>query len=300
MNIVTIGAAGFIGHNLSRRAAARGHRVLALARSALDLPECKVRRHDVLQAAAAFPAGTDAVFYLPQSAGYRDFPEQADDLFGVGVLGAVRSAMQAREAGAKFFCHASTGSVYAPSFLPRREDAPVAGKDPYALSKLMGEEALDCFRPWLRVLHARIFGAYGPGQKKMLPMLLYERVRKGLPIFLAPSPDGDREGLRVSFMYIDDLSDCLLGLAEQAVGGADLPSRLNVAGPEGVSLRRFAGTLAGQLGREALFTEVATPRASDLLADISLLRALVKPSFTGLDEGLRRLCEYERGRRLDE
>ena len=61
-----------------------------------------------------------SVFYLAQSPFYNDPADHEDHLFGVNTTGAVKAAEAARKAAARFFCYASTGNVYQPSFEPPR------------------------------------------------------------------------------------------------------------------------------------------------------------------------------------
>jgi nucleoside-diphosphate-sugar epimerase len=289
MTAAVIGASGFIGRILAQMLANAGHTVYCLDRAPVSNPQCVCLPYDALHPEAQFPS-VDAVFYLAQSGYYRAFPAHAEDLFGVNVLGAIKAAQAAQEAGCRFFCYASTGSVYAPSFTPMTETFPVSRTSPYELSKLMAEEALDCFSPWMLTTSVRIFGAYGPGQKAMLPYAIKQRILANEAVSLASSPDGDADGLRISFIYAEDLAWCLLRLAEKSLAGEVLPQRINLAGPEGISLRQLATNIADCLGRQASFIAAEQKRQKDLLADISVLRALLQPDFTPFAEGIRLFC----------
>lgn len=288
-SIAVVGASGFIGKNFVRSATEKGYDVCCLSRTPV---ECggQWRHCDVATSSIVLPKDTEAVVYLAQSAYYREFPEKADDLFGVNVLGAVRTAQAALRTRCRFFCYASTGNVYAPSFAPLSEEHPVSRLNPYGLSKLMAEEALQCFVPRLAVLNARIFGAYGPGQEAMLPYMLLRKIIRNEPIILSLAALHDNDGLRVSFIYNDDLACCLLRIVEKALRGDALPPRLNLAGPSPVSIRQMAQTMALLLNREVRFLIQDSPRAFDLVADISLLEQLVAPRFTPLEDGLRAVC----------
>jgi len=289
MTAAVIGASGFIGRILSQKLADAGHSVYCLDRAPISILQCRWIPYDALQPAVQLPR-LDAVFYLAQSVHYRSFPEHAEDLFGVNTLGAIKAAQAAKAAGCRFFCYASSGNVYVPSFDPMTEDFPVSRANPYGLSKLMAEEALDCFSSWMQATSVRIFGAYGPGQKAMLPYAIKQRILADEPVSLASSADGDADGLRLSLIYADDLVWCLLRLCEKALAGESLPRRINLAGPENISLRRLATSIADCLGRQALFVSAEQKRQGDLLADISLLRSYLQPPFTTFAEGIRLFC----------
>jgi nucleoside-diphosphate-sugar epimerase len=70
------------------------------------------------------------------------------------------------------------------------------------------------------------------------------------------------------------------------VEGAPLPTRLNVAGEEAITIRRFAETVGKILGEKPIFEKMDRPRKFDLIADISRLQNLVKPTFTAFEEAM--------------
>lgn len=250
--------------------------------------EFACNRLDVLTDKIEFEPKTQCVFYLAQSPFYKASAGRDGHLFGVNTMGAIKAADAACRAGAGFFCYASTGNVYQPSFEPMNESHPIRRDEPYVLSKVMAEEALKPFRDRMSVVSARLFGVFGPGQGKMLPARICDMVRDGREIELAASPQKGEpaEGLRISFSYVDDVADCLIRLAEMAVRGAELPDAVNVAGPEAISIRRFAAAVGKELGLEPVFRAAAEPRKFDLIADITRLRSLLNPDFTSFDDAV--------------
>ncbi|MCA8942996.1 MAG: NAD-dependent epimerase/dehydratase family protein [Planctomycetes bacterium] len=284
---IVLGAAGFIGRHLCRRLDATGENVLGFdVVSAADEP-VESRALDVTNEAPDC-AGADAVIYLSQSPHYRDFAERGDHLFEVNVTGALRAAVAARQAGVKTFLYASTGSVYAPSFAPLREDAPVRRDDPYALSKITAENALDLIDSPMRVAHFRLFGAFGPDQRTMLVPAIIGRVQRGDPITLERNPEdpSDEDGLRISLTFVDDVVDCLVALRDRAIAGQDVPGVVNVAAPEAISMRRLGGAIAEHLGIEPRFELLDRPRSSDFIADTTLLESLIEARFTDFDTAI--------------
>jgi nucleoside-diphosphate-sugar epimerase len=170
------------------------------------------------------------------------------------------------------------------------ETAPLRRDDPYAMSKVAAEECLRLFAKRLRVLSVRLFGLFGPGQQKMLPVVLKNRMQASEPITLEPSPGdtGEPEGMQISFTHIADVSRLLRQLAEKALAGQELPPSINLAADEAVSIRRFAETLGKVLGIEPRFVPAANPRACNLIADVGLLKSLVDVSFRPFEEAMRR------------
>ena len=290
MKVAIIGAAGFLGSVLTKRFVEDDHQVIAFDVMAPKSQEQGVSYSvlDVLTEELDLPSGIDAVFYLAQSPHYRDFPRQMDHLFGVNTFGLIKAANASLEKKVRFFCYASTGNVYSPSFLPLKEKHPVRRDNPYALSKVMAEEILDLLDGAVTFLSVRLFGLFGPGQRDMLPSRIQESIRSQKKISLETSPTDPKDdgGLRVSFMFVKDAVDCLAQLAQLGVEGAPLPTRLNVAGEEAISIKRFAETVGKILGKKPIFEKTDRPRKFDLIADISHLVELVKPTFTPFEEAV--------------
>ena len=295
MNIAIIGAAGFVGKVLSRICKESGHDVRGYDvanREDSDAPD--IEHLDVLADRVEFAPETDCVFYLAQSPFYREFPRRGDHLFGVNVQGAIKAATAAHERNVSFFCYASTGNVYQPSLEPRRESDPLRRDEPYALSKVMAEDALNLFRSTMALLCVRLFGVFGQGQQTMLPVRLREMIKAGQPITLAPAPQemDNPQGLKISLCYVDDVARCLIRLAELATGGNSLPSALNVAGPEPISIRQFAETAGELMGIEPIFQIATEHRRFDLIAETAELQSLISPEFTPFGEAMSRTIQH--------
>jgi nucleoside-diphosphate-sugar epimerase len=288
-----IGAGGFLGRVLCRQLHDEGWEVFGYDALAPRQPPAAAQftTLDLLRGEVPLPRGIEAVYYLAQSPRYREFPRAADDLFGVNTFGAIKAAQAACAAGAGFFCYASTGNVYRPSLGPLAEDCPLRRDDPYALSKVAAEEALTLFASHLPVVAVRLFGLFGPGQQKMLPVTLLQKIRAGEPIVLEPAEDetGEPEGLTISFSFVEDTAWCLRQLAELAHQAASsLPAVLNVAGVEPISVRRFAAQLGGILGVRPQFVRAASVRKFNLIANVDRLQALLRPAFLPFSEAMRR------------
>jgi nucleoside-diphosphate-sugar epimerase len=283
----SIVGAGFVGMELARQLALAGHDSVLMDPLPVKEIPFSFLHFDVLQEKLSLPKGTDAVYYLAQSPYYREFPKHAGHLFGVNMLGAIKTAEAAAEMGCRFFFYASTGNVYTPSFNALSENDPAESQAAYALSKRMAERALALFSGTMTVCAGRIFGVFGPGQKQMLPALVRQRLAENTPIQLAPHPEcGHDGGLHVSFMFNSDLGNILVQLAERALNGESLPPILNLGGPESVSLKRLAEEMGKAMGIAPCFDQVPTHRNFDLVADISLLRKTVDVRFTPLHKAV--------------
>jgi nucleoside-diphosphate-sugar epimerase len=289
MRVLVVGSGGFIGRRLVAR----------LLSASIDVRQATSQQSGgidpatgLLSPSFAVPAGTSAVVYLAQSPHYRQTPTLAQHLLNVNVVSAVRVAELARAAGVRHFLYASTGSVYAPSFEPLVETAPVRRDGWYSLSKVMAEEALALFRNDLDMTVVRPFGVYGPGQSSMLVARLIAAVGSGEEITLQRHPHAadDRDGLRISLCYVDDA----VRILESLVHGAG-PPVLNLAGPKAVSIRELAETIGQVLGRSPKLQLVDRVREGDLIADISRLRTAVSAlEFTPLPQGICQTVAWSR------
>lgn len=283
MTVLVIGSGGYMGRHLMAGLSHSG--VGAKGASSSDGTGIDPE-NGLLPATFTAPPGTSAVVYMAQSPRYREVPEQAAHVLAVNTLSAVRAATLARAVGVQRFIYVSTGTVYAPSFAPLSEDAPVRRDSWYVLSKLHGEEALALFRPDMEVIVVRPFGVYGPQQSGRLVPNLIQSVKTGRPITLQARPDSaeDADGLRISLCYIDDAIEILIGLLRK--GG---PACLNLAGAESLSIRAMAETIGSRLGCEPVFELSRSPRDSDLIADTSNLVRTMSPRFTSFSDGVEKM-----------
>lgn len=284
--VLVLGAGGFVGARLMDAFAHRGVEALALRSGPGGMID---PASGMLSSPAALPARVGSVVFLAQSPHYRAAHGHAAHLLRVNTCLALEVAERAVEAGARRIVYASSGTVYADSFLPLDESAPLRRDDWYALSKIHAEEALAPLRSATEVCVLRLFGVYGPGQRGKLVSNLARRIAAGDPVSLARSPDApaDDEGLRLSLAYVDDVVAVICRVLE---GGG--PEVMNVAGALPVSIRGLSEMLARYLGVEARFESAARPRTGDLIADVGLMHRSFGLAPTALETGLERTIAH--------
>ena len=281
MRILLTGAGGFVGRRLVPMLLAQGHRPHCVLRQATAMPDgaTPVVANLAASGLATFDAPVDAVIHLAQSSRYRDFPGAVDDIFAVNVGSTARLLDLARRLGAKSFVLASTGSVYAGTDGPCREDAALHPGDFYAASKLAAELLLKPYHAHFPACALRLFTPYGPNQQNRLVPTLIDRVRRKAPVSL----DGEADGLRLAAAYVDDVADTIIAAAE---GGWD--GVYNVAAPQPVSIGEIARTIGDVLGITPVFERTGRPEPAPLIPDLTRLagkRSL--QTFRGLESGLR-------------
>jgi UDP-glucose 4-epimerase len=280
MQILIVGSGGYIGKNLTKKFSEFG----------IDVTECTSSLSGLFESTSgivsdsfSIPAGTECVFYLSQSPYYRQLPNRLDHLWGVNTLSPIKIAALAKKSGVKKFVYASTGNVYAPSFLPLSEADPIRRDDWYSLSKIHAEECLLNFSNDLEIICARIFGVYGPNQtEKLLPNLI-NSVKSGTPINLEPQLGTKKYGLNISLCYIEDVVDIFMNIA---TSNLDFSGAINIAGHEVLNIGDIAKEVGRYLDVNPIFNYSENPRRLDLIANNSKLVKLMNPKFTTFADGI--------------
>lgn len=139
---------------------------------------------------------------------------------------------------------ASTAAVYAPANAPHAETDPLGPVDIYGLSKLWLEQLADLYvrRNRLRVVVARIFNVYGPGETNphLIPSLIDQALAGGVIRV------GDLTTRR-DYVHVDDVSRALVAMARMAtIDGLDC---INIGTGRAVSGREVVDTMALCLDR---------------------------------------------------
>ena len=279
MNVLVVGAKGYIGSHLTEHLRRAEHNVTEIEHDS----DCMQTDTGFLKHEYKLPTDCNAIIYLAQSPYYRRDNVNPSHLFTVNVINAVRFAELAAQSGIARFIYASTGNVYASSFEPMREDASLTRDNWYSLSKVVAEESLQLFRDRLDISIVRPFGIYGPNQQdKLIPHLLL-RLTSGQEIQIEQNrykPE-DHDGLRISLCYIDDVVKMLADLID--VKGVQI---LNLAGSEVASIRKIATIAAQELGVTPRFKLTDKFRDFDLIADTAYLKTVLNPTLTPLSVGI--------------
>jgi UDP-glucose 4-epimerase len=298
MRLLVTGCRGFIGGSFGRYAAAQGHEILGIGRTAQppeDWPG-KYAPADVAHADLAVlirEYQPDVLFHGAGSASVgASFSAPPEDLRATvqtfsNVLDSVR-----RSGVAPLVIFPSSAAVYGnPASLPVSEEAAVQPLSPYgfhkAMCELLAQQYAACFG--LRVLICRLFSVYGPAQKRLLVHQLFAQLESGAPELRL---EGTGEETR-DYLYINDLSAAVLALAD-----AELPQRqaaactiVNVASGETTRIGQLAETLARLHGSGKRVVAAGRPRLGDprhWQAGIERLRERVAlPPPCSLEAGLR-------------
>jgi UDP-glucuronate decarboxylase len=296
--VLVAGGAGFIGHHLVGALAAEGAQVTVI--DDLSTGRAAGLRAPLIQADIAdlpqLPPGTQVVFNLACPASPRAYQRDPLQTWRSSVLGTLRLANLALDAGARIV-QASTSEVYGDPLVHPQSEAyagNVALTGPracYDEGKRAAEVLLyDLARcRGLDVRVARVFNTYGPGMTRddgrALPAFVSAAL-SGSPLRL----EGGGRQTR-SFCYVDDMVRGLMRLADCPAAQA-VP--VNLGNPDERSIREVASEILRLTGSASTMEEVA-PAENDparRCPDISRARDLLgwEPQVD-LTTGLVRMIE---------
>ena len=282
-NILVTGATGLIGSSLLKPLA-NVFKVHAISRSKANDKIANVTWHHVdLNDDFDFktlPANIEAVIYLAQSEDYRDFPKKAVDIFEINTVKLLKMLDYAREVGAKKFIYASSGGVYGSGEHGFSEEItlPANGENGfYISSKLCSEVIADNYKQFMDVVILRLFFVYGKMQKPtMLMPRLVANVKNGNPINLC----GNSGILLNPIHVLDAVSSVLAALELKGF------HKINVAGPEVVSLKQICEMIGEKVRVKPIFEYDLQSLPRHLVADISNMTRLLVTPRRFLNEGL--------------
>jgi 2-alkyl-3-oxoalkanoate reductase len=208
--ILVTGAAGTVGNYVVSLAEAAGHRVIAtdLRPAGVRVPvRGEVRAADLTdgEALRSLVRGCDAVVH---TAARLDVDANSAELTRVNTDAVVQLYQAAGEAGVKRFVHMSDAILYASSGSPIREDAPLAPKGRYGMSKhgaevfLLAQERGSL--PWTILRAAAVYGRRGRHFAASL-LAVGPILRLALPV--VPRFEG---GPRHTMVHAEDVARALL------------------------------------------------------------------------------------------
>jgi len=279
--ILISGATGFLGRRLLARLRGR-YELFALARTVPQNTQgdgVEWIEQDLIDplALSGLPKQIDTVIHLAQSKHYREFPERADDIFGVNVQGTFNLLEYARRSGAERFVLASSGGVYGASYEHLTESAPINPLDFYLSSKYTAELLVGNYERCFRTVVFRFFFIYGPDQTGMLVPTLMRRIQQGEPITIDGNP-----GLRLNPIFVEDA----VSVFEPALS-LETSDIFNVAGDEVVTLTDLVHSCADALGTRADIRYDASGRHGDMIAATEKMKQVLGISpATDLRTGL--------------
>jgi UDP-glucuronate 4-epimerase len=327
MRILVTGAAGFIGHALSRTLLARGDEVVGIddlnAYYAVSLKQARLatlreaggnrfgfHQLDFADMAALSAAlegqAIDRIVHLGAQAGVRYSLENPHAYASANLVGQVNLLELARHRGVDHMVYASSSSVYGgntrlPFAVEDRVDHPLSL---YAATKKSGELMSETYAHLYRLplTGLRFFTVYGPwGRPDMMMWKFTQAILAGEPI-----PVFNHGEMWRDFTYVDDIVAGVVAAldsppaddGEAKAGGSVKPHALyNIGNSKSEHLMRVVELLEEACGKKAE-VELLEMQAGDVertYADISAIATdLGYAPTTSIEEGVPRFVEWYR------
>lgn len=313
MKVLVTGAAGFIGSHVAQQLLARGDEVVALDNFApnysrarkeanlaefADQPRCEFVHADIRDAGYMRDLFSrhrfDRVMHLAAMGNVRYSIEHAPEYVDVNVTGTLNLLEAARLSGVRYFCFASTSSVYGNADVPFVETAPVARPlAPYPATKIADEVLAHSYHVafGLKCVGLRFFNVYGPrGRPDMMPYEFTRKIAAGesIRVFDEGRPKRD-------WTYIDDIVSGVVA----ALDSEFEYEIINLGRGQPIELSRFIDIIQRLVGRPAIIEHAPLPPTEPSITYASIDKAQRLLNYhpqTSIEDGLARFYEwYQRG-----
>jgi UDP-arabinose 4-epimerase len=297
MKVLVTGGAGYIGSHTVRCLRAAGHKVVIYDNlctgfrelaNGFDLVIGDIVDHARIREKLG---GVDAVIHFAAHAYVGESVASPQKYFRNNVVGALSLLDACVETGVQKFVFSSSCAVYGiPATLPIRESMPCNPVNPYGLTKMFFERALQAYeKPYgIRSVSLRYFNAAGADESgetgemhdpetHLIPLAIgaAEGTRPPLSVFGSHFPTADGTCVR-DYIHVSDLADAHLRALEYLeAGGAS--TAINLGTSHGFSVKEIMSVVQEETHLDVPFID-APPREGDppaLVADFALAREVL-------------------------
>jgi UDP-glucose-4-epimerase GalE len=270
MTILVVGGAGYIGSHTARALRRYGHDVIIFDNlftghrhlaQGFELIEADIADEEELARALS---RTNAVMHFAAHAYVGESVENPRKYFRNNVEAGLTLLNATIDAGIRAFVFSSSCAVYGvPSKTPITEETPRQPINPYGVSKLFFENALEAYERayGLRSVRLRYFNAAGADESgelgelhdpetHLIPLALAAAAGAGpeLQVFGTDYPTPDGTCVR-DYIHVNDLAEAhVLALNHLINGGA--PVALNLGTGEGSSIRQVMDAVQNATGSQ--------------------------------------------------
>lgn len=277
MRIAITGSCGFVGSHLVKRLKELGADIIGLdIKNGIDITDWKqVRSTEQF----------DTLFHLAAKSYVPDSYKYPRDFYYSNVTGTINALELCRIQKSKIVFISSY--VYGvPEYLPIDEKHPTAAFNPYAQTKIIGEQLCQGYSRdfGMPAVILRPFNIYGKGQNEnfLIPTML-KQAKTGKILLKDPYPKRD-------YIYIDDIIDFFIKAMEYSRPGCEI---FNVGTSISYSVREITEMISELFGNsiEVEFNDQRRKNeVIDTKADISKAKKELgwTPKVT-IEEGLQRL-----------
>lgn len=251
MKYLVTGGAGFIGSHLTDALVEEGHSVavidnLSTGKKSQVNKKAKFIKVDIrdLKKIKPFFRGVDKVFHLAARARIQPSIQNPAPTFDSNVAGTLNVLLAARDVGVKRIIYSASSSSYGDQdTLPLQEEMPLRFKNPYALSKYVGEELCRLFSNLygIETVSLRYFNVYGlrqltVGAYATVIGIFLKQVREGKPLTIVGDGNIQRDFTHVS----DVVKANLLAAKSPKVGKGEV---INIGTGKNYSINEVAAMI---------------------------------------------------------
>jgi UDP-glucose-4-epimerase GalE len=303
--IILVGGAGYIGSHAARALRRHGHEVVVydnLSTGRRELAqgfELVVGDIGDVDRLTSVMRRVDAVMHFAAFAYVGESVQNPRKYFHNNVESALSLLNTVQDCGVKYFVFSSTCAVYGvPAKVPIDESNPREPVNPYGVSKLFFEHALESYsRAYgLRYASLRYFNAAGADESgeigemhdpemHLIPLALAAAAGTGpaLQVFGDDYPTPDGTCIR-DYIHVNDLAEAHVLSLEKLIAGGD-SFAANLGTGDGYSVRDVIGEVEKVTGRQVPYT-IGPRRAGD------------PPAFVANPQRAQRLLDWKATRGL--
>jgi len=272
MKIAITGSSGFIGSALM--SSLKGHEILKISRSEnLDITNWEEVRN--------LPH-FDVIVHLAAKTFVPDSFNNPHSFYEVNLRSTINALEVARERKARLI-YMSSYLYGPPQYLPVDEKHPLVPHNPYAQTKILGEQLCEGYsRDFnIPITVLRLFNIYGPGQKEpfLIPTIL-EQAKQGSIILKDPRPKRD-------FIHVSEVVDAVV----KSINSCHKKLRVfNLRSGRSYSVEEVVDVITKQMNNEikvSYLHEYRKGEVMDSVADISKIKSELQwePSLS-LEDGI--------------
>ena len=293
---IITGGAGFIGSNLADHLIKIGHKVIILdnfvsgKKSNLShhkKKDLKIVKIDISKSKKLdkYFKGVDYIFHLAALAQIIPSIKNPKKYFTNNVLGTLNVVKAAKKAKIKKLIYAASSSCYGtPNKIPTSEIDKIDLKNPYALTKYMGEEIVMRYASMFNMpnISFRFFNVYGPrltisGQYSAVIANFLSQRKNKKPLTIVGNGKQTRD-----FIHVDDLANAFI----KAIKSKSFNKVYNLGSGKKTSINTIAKIFGGK--KKYIPRRPGEPKNS--LANISKIKKEIKwkPKIS-IEQGLKKL-----------
>ncbi len=285
-NILVTGAGGFIGSQLVAHLKKLGANILPFVDNngkPIDMADWQK-----IEEFRERISGTDLIYHLAAVTSAPKSVKDPRETYRINLLGTLNILELGRLLRVKKFIFISSYVYGQPQYLPVDEKHPIKPTNPYASSKLLGEELCRAYYQdyGLECCILRLFNVYGEGQNEgfLIPTIL-KQLESGRVELMDPEPRRD-------FLHIRDVVKAFIKAGEYKGEGFDT---FNIGSGASYSVAEIVGEVVSIWGDVTVYYQNQRRKneVMNIVADRSKAKEKLgwEPSV-GIKEGLRGYIDW--------